>query len=86
MRILVTGANGQLGATFRAIASEYPNHDFHFFGSKELNITNSNSIKNVFDSVHPEVVINCAAYTAVDRAEDEPEKAFAVNALSLIHI
>lgn len=80
MRILVTGANGQLGSTFRAIASEYPNHDFHFFGSKELDITNSNSIKDAFDSVQPEIVVNCAAYTAVDQAEDEPEKAFAVNA------
>lgn len=86
MRILVTGANGQLGSTFRAITSEYPNHDLHFFGSKELDITNSSSVKDAFDSVQPEMVVNCAAYTAVDQAEDEPEKAFAVNAEGVKHL
>lgn len=80
MKILVTGANGQLGSTFRAIGSEYKMYDFYFYGSKELDITDSSSIKIAFEECHPDIVLNCAAYTAVDRAEDEPEIAFAVNA------
>ena len=80
MRILVTGANGQLGMTFQALAPEHPKHEFFFFNSKELNITDPNSIEAAFQNCNPEVVINCAAYTAVDKAEDEPDKAYAVNA------
>ncbi len=80
MRILVTGANGQLGMTFQALAPEHPKHEFFFFNSKELNITDPNSFEAAFQNCNPEVVINCAAYTAVDKAEDEPYKAYAVNA------
>ena len=80
MKIIVTGANGQLGMTFQDLSSQYPEYQFFFFGSEVLDITQSNSITTVIDQVKPEVVINCAAYTAVDKAEDEPEKAFAVNA------
>ena len=79
MRILVTGANGQLGMTFQALAPEHPEHEFFFYTSKELDITNPDSMASAFQNCNPEVVINCAAYTAVDKAEDEPEKAFAVN-------
>lgn len=80
MRILVTGANGQLGMTFQAIAPEYPEHEFFFYTSKELDITNPKSVESAFQNCNPDVIINCAAYIAVDKAEDEPEKAFAVNA------
>lgn len=80
MRILVTGANGQLGMTFRAIAPKHPEHEFFFCTSKELDVTDPNSVEAVIQNYTPEVVINCAAYTAVDRAEEEPEKAYAVNA------
>lgn len=79
MKIIVTGANGQLGMTFQALATEYPEHEFFFFTSNELDITDSDSIEAKFHESKPEVVINCAAYTAVDKAEDEPEKAFDVN-------
>lgn len=80
MRVLVTGANGQLGRTFQVIASQYPEHDFFFANSSQLDITNSNSIDKAFNDINPEITINCAAYTAVDLAEDEPSAAFAVNA------
>jgi len=79
VRILVTGANGQLGMTFQSLASEHPEHEFFFYTSKELDITDPDSIEAKFHESKPEVAINCAAYTAVDQAENEPEKAFAVN-------
>lgn len=80
MKILITGANGQLGMSFRKIAPQHPEHNFSFFGSKQLDITSPSSIQKAFKETQPDVIINCAAYTAVDRAEDEPEKAYTVNA------
>lgn len=86
MKILITGSNGQLGMSFRKIAPEHPEHDFFFYGSKELDITSYSSIEKAFKETQPDVVINCAAYTAVDKAEEEPEKAFAVNAEGVKHL
>lgn len=80
MKILITGGNGQLGMSFRKIAPKHPEHDFFFFGSKELDITSPSSIEKAFKESQPDVVVNCAAYTAVDQAEDEPGNAFTVNA------
>lgn len=54
-------------------------HDVFGFGSKELDITNSENVLSVFKEVNPEVVINCAAYTKVDQAEDEPKLTHKVN-------
>ena len=79
-KILVTGANGQLGQAFYEIAPAY--HDLHFIwvSKEELDITSEKDIETFFnlDSFHG--VINCAAYTAVDKAEAEPELAYLVNA------
>ncbi len=79
-KILVTGANGQLGQAFYEIAPAY--HDLHFIwvSKEELDITSKKDIETFFnpDSFHG--VINCAAYTAVDKAEAEPELAYLVNA------
>ena len=79
MVVLVTGANGQLGQSLQYISSQYPNLEFHFYTSSELDITNEYSIKEVFSLIKPNYCINAAAYTAVDKAEAETEKATLVN-------
>jgi dTDP-4-dehydrorhamnose reductase len=79
MVVLVTGANGQLGQSLRFIANNYPKIDFVFCSSSELDITNLDNCKAIFLKYKPNYCINTAAYTAVDKAESETEKAFAIN-------
>jgi dTDP-4-dehydrorhamnose reductase len=79
MLVLVTGANGQLGQSLQFVVKNYPTIDFKFCNSSELDITNLKNIKQVFNDFKPVFCINAAAYTAVDKAESEPEKAFAIN-------
>jgi dTDP-4-dehydrorhamnose reductase len=80
MVILVTGAHGQLGQALQSIAPQYPEILFWFCGSQEIDLTHKTSIQNAFALHKPTFCINAAAYTAVDKAESEPEKAFAINA------
>jgi dTDP-4-dehydrorhamnose reductase len=77
--ILITGSNGQLGNEFRAIADHFPHFSFIFTDVDELDITNYEKVAEFFSKQEPDVIINCAAYTAVDQAEDEPEKAMWLN-------
>lgn len=79
MVVLVTGASGQLGQSLQFIAPDYPEISFHFYNSSELNITNLENCKTIFDATKPDFCINAAAYTAVDKAESEPEKAYSIN-------
>lgn len=79
MVVLVTGANGQLGQSLQFIAEKYPEISFVFCNSSELNITDKNNCEDQFAKHKPNYCINAAAYTAVDKAESEPEKAFAIN-------
>lgn len=80
--ILVTGANGQLGNEIKRIAASYPGFSFQFTGKQELPIDDFLAVKKYF-SVHPlYACINCAAYTAVDKAETEKEQAFSINAIA----
>jgi dTDP-4-dehydrorhamnose reductase len=79
MVVLVAGGNGQLGQALQFIKSEHPNIAFHFLGSADLDITSKVSIADAFDTIKPDFCINAAAYTAVDKAESEPEKAQAIN-------
>ena len=79
MVVLVTGASGQLGQSLQFIAKKYPQIDFRFYNSSELNITDLENCKTIFSKVKPGYCINAAAYTAVDKAESEPEKAYSVN-------
>lgn len=79
MVVLVTGANGQLGQAIQSIEGKYPSIDFVFCSSSELNITDKSNCETVFEKYKPQFCINAAAYTAVDKAESEPEKAFAIN-------
>lgn len=79
MVVLVTGANGQLGQSLQFIAEKYPQIDFVFCDSKALDITQKAGIESVFNKIKPDFCINTAAYTAVDKAETETEKAEAIN-------
>lgn len=80
-KILVIGGNGQLGNCLRKIAPDFElDYEFVFTDSQTLDITNEDQINNFFNSEKPDFCINASAYTAVDLAEKEREKAFAVNA------
>jgi dTDP-4-dehydrorhamnose reductase len=81
MVVLVTGAKGQLGQALQFISGKYPEVDFVFCDSSILDITNLDNTKEVFQQVKPNFCINAAAYTAVDKAESEPEKAHLINAI-----
>ncbi len=82
-KILVTGANGQLGKEFRDLAPSFPHIEFLFLSREDLPIHHFELVRNVFQGFNPDVCINCAAYTAVDKAETEKELAFLVNAESV---
>lgn len=77
--ILVTGANGQLGMEFRSIAPLYPDYNFLFVSRDELSIVDSDSVDNYFSANNINYCFNCAAYTAVDKAETETDIAFESN-------
>lgn len=79
MVVAVTGASGQLGQALQHIAGNYPEITFCFASSQEVDITDKESIDAYFLKYKPNACINAAAYTAVDKAETEPEKAFAIN-------
>ncbi len=78
-KILVTGANGQLGKELQQIAPSFPLFDFIFLSKEDLHIHDVEKVKNIFTVNHPQYLINCAAYTAVDKAETEKELAFQIN-------
>ncbi len=78
--ILVTGANGQVGKELQDLAAHHPELRFIFQGRNDLPLENFVMLRTVLENVHPDVCINCAAYTAVDKAEQEKDLAFQVNA------
>ncbi len=78
--ILVTGATGQLGCEIRAIAAKYPQYHFLFVSREELGIDDRKAVEDYFLLHRIGYCINCAAYTAVDKAETEKEKALLINA------
>jgi dTDP-4-dehydrorhamnose reductase len=79
-KILVTGANGQLGKEMQVIAAAYPGYDFLFVTREQLPIDDIDAVQHYFSVNKIEVCVNCAAYTAVDKAETETAKAYRVNA------
>lgn len=79
-KVLVTGANGQLGMELRQLAPLHDAYTFVFVSRDELAIENETAVRNLFDLHRFSWCINCAAYTAVDKAESEKEQAFLINA------
>ncbi|MBU2554064.1 MAG: dTDP-4-dehydrorhamnose reductase [Bacteroidetes bacterium] len=79
INILVTGSNGQLGSELQRLADDFPEFRFTFTDIAELDLTNEEKVKAWFDANEPDVCLNCAAYTAVDKAEEERELAMLVN-------
>ncbi|MBK9531330.1 MAG: dTDP-4-dehydrorhamnose reductase [Chitinophagaceae bacterium] len=80
LTILVTGANSQLGNELHVIAPQFPYCQFLFVTKAELDITNFNSIIKYFKGHSVDYCINCAAYTAVDKAETDEDQAYLINA------
>ncbi len=86
MNVLITGSNGQLGSEVRKLSSEHPHWSFIFTDIEELDLTKSEDIHDFFEKNKIDVCINCAAYTAVDKAEDENDLAMLVNYLAVENI
>lgn len=80
MKILVTGGDGQLGSALKNLAGNYKDHIFTFIDVGDLDITDSSGMAAFLAKHKPGILINCAAYTAVDKAESETDRAMAVNA------
>jgi dTDP-4-dehydrorhamnose reductase len=81
--ILVTGSNGQLGQSLKAIAKNYPEFMFTFATRTDVDLSNEHAIDDYFQQHHFDLIINCAAYTAVDKAESEPTLADQINHLAV---
>ena len=86
MVVLVTGSQGQLGRAIQKLAPELSMFEFVFTDSNSLNITDSKAIASAFKQYQPDFCINAAAYTAVDLAESEKDKAFEINEKAVRHL
>jgi dTDP-4-dehydrorhamnose reductase len=81
--VLVTGAKGQVAQDILFLSSFTPQLTFHFFTREQLDITSRQNVRNIIKKINPDYIINTAAYTKVDLAENESDKAYAVNAYAL---
>lgn len=79
MKVLITGANGQLGNEMRVVAKQYTEVDFVFTDVEELNICNADEVDSFVKNLRPDYIVNCAAYTAVDKAETDIDLCRAIN-------
>jgi len=86
MRVLITGSNGQLGSEVRELAVNYSKLDLVFKNSHELNICSFEGLQDFIIHHKINVVINCAAYTAVDKAEEDAEIAERVNSMGVLNL
>lgn len=83
MNILITGANGQLGLTFKSVQKKYPNYRFFFATKTMLDITDLVEVENFIINNKINAIVNCAAYTQVDKAEDEVDLANEINHIAV---
>lgn len=78
-KILVTGSNGQLGSELRLLSGNYPQFDWIFADRNMISLDNLSVLEKQLEQIHPNIIINCGAYTAVDKAESEEELADTIN-------
>jgi dTDP-4-dehydrorhamnose reductase len=84
--ILITGANGQLGNELKVVSKNYFGYDFIFTDVESLDLTNPEQTEAFIKKTRPDWIINCAAYTLVDKAENEPEAAMTINGTAVRNI
>lgn len=77
--VLITGSNGQLGSEIKSLSNQYSQLNFIFTDVDELDITNEFELKNYFSVNKIDFIVNCAAYTAVDKAETDKDNAYKIN-------
>ena len=77
--ILITGANGQLGKCFKSVSHEFPKYNLIFSDQGNVDITIPKTLQIFFETHHFDGIINCAAYTEVDQAENEKERVYKIN-------
>lgn len=85
-KVIVTGAKGQLGNEIQTIKDQLANAQFVFVDVDELDITDQQAVQNFFEREKPDFCINCAAYTAVDKAEEAHELCDAINVMGTRHL
>ncbi len=78
-KILLTGVNGQVG---HALSNKLSQHHVVALSREQLDLSDTDAIRRVVQSIQPDLIINPAAYTAVDKAETEPDLAYAINAVA----
>jgi len=83
MKLLITGSKGQLGNEIQSMVSLYPKYEYLFTDVDELDITSFDKLESYVKKNKPDCIINCAGYTAVDKAESEKEIAFKVNSTAV---
>lgn len=82
-KVLVTGATGQLGSEFYVIACSYLHYEWIFADRTQVTLDDLNLLQSQLEAIKPDVIFNCGAYTAVDKAESEKDLAFKVNYLAV---
>ena len=83
MNILITGANGQLGNEMRVLSAQYTQHTYYFTDIAELDITSREAVNRFVADNEIDIIVNCAAYTNVDKAEIDEDMAHKINALAV---
>jgi dTDP-4-dehydrorhamnose reductase len=82
-KVLVTGANGQLGSELAVLSKNYPKYEWIFADRKKITLNDLNMLHLQLKDIQPDIILNCGAYTAVDKAETEKKLAFTVNHLAI---
>jgi len=86
IKVLVTGAAGQLGSSIRFVSNEFEDFIFDYTDVKELDINDPTSVNQYMKTTYPDYIINCAAYTNVEKAESDAESCFQLNAEAVANL
>lgn len=86
LKVVVTGAKGQLGMDLMSILQNQDKYEVYGFGKQDLDITNAEQVRKTMEQINPDIIIHAAAYTNVDLAEKEPQLAFQINGLGTQNI